>query len=105
MLFRSPHPDSPTSSFSQLSSSPPQLDPSTLALLNSFYEERSTAEQQFKELADRAAEKLASEDEEKELEMRSVDEFRALFAEDWQLSQFWQVTLLLAVPFLWTWCS
>lgn len=88
--FQLPPPTSPLSSaFSQLSSSPPQLDPSTLALLGSFYEERSAAEQQFQELADRAAAQLSLDDEDKELEMISVDEFRALFGEDWQLSQFW----------------
>lgn len=89
---------SPDSSTSQASGSPPlQLDPSTLALLDSFYSERDEAEKKFQELEEAAHARLlkaqagedANEENEPEKEMMSVDEFRALFGEDWQLSQFW----------------
>ncbi|GAA5915954.1 hypothetical protein JCM5296_002218 [Sporobolomyces johnsonii] len=98
-------PGSPKSDRS--SSPPPQLDPSTLALLTSFYQEREQAEQQFRELEEKAHKRMlkakmaeggeAAEgaDEGKEGEedrMMSVDEFRSLFGEDWQLSQFWYST-------------
>ncbi|GAA5879639.1 hypothetical protein JCM1840_000597 [Sporobolomyces johnsonii] len=98
-------PDSPKSDRS--SSPPPQLDPSTLALLTSFYQEREQAEQQFRELEEKAHKRMLKTkmaeggeaadgaDEGKEGEedrMMSVDEFRSLFGEDWQLSQFWYST-------------
>ena len=47
---------SPTSSVS--GSPPPQLDPSTLALLNSFYQEREQQEQEFRELEEKAHKRL-----------------------------------------------
>ncbi|GAA5986296.1 hypothetical protein JCM5350_002973 [Sporobolomyces pararoseus] len=97
---------SPTSSVS--GSPPPQLDPSTLALLNSFYQEREQQEQEFRELEEKAHKRLLrakgeqvetvdqDQDEttqiattEEQDKMMSVDEFRKLFQEDWQLSQFW----------------
>lgn len=93
-------PDSPLSTISHLSGSPPTLDSATLALLDSFYLERDEAERNFQLIAERAAAKLVErrqvEEEEAEtanriedLPMLSVDEFRATFGEDWQLSQFW----------------
>lgn len=91
---------SPDSAISQASGSPPlQLDPSTLALLDSFYNERDEAEKKFQELEEAAHARLlkaqagegADVEEEPEKAMMSVDEFRALFGEDWQLSQFWWV--------------
>lgn len=85
---------SPT--LSSRSDSPPlQLDPSTLAALSSFYDEQAEAERQFQELEKKAHERLVAAQEGKdagggvEEKMMSVDEFRKLFGEDWQLSQFW----------------
>ncbi|GAA5826705.1 hypothetical protein JCM11251_002862 [Rhodosporidiobolus azoricus] len=79
--------------------SPPlQLDPATLAILGQFYDERAEAEQQFQELEKKAHERLmaakeggeaanaASGEEER---MMSPADFRKMFGEDWQLSQFW----------------
>jgi len=95
-------PESPrsTSSFlSDLSSSPPKLDPNTLALLDSYFNEKAEEERRFNEIAaERAAAHIAGlaleahEDEEKEglvKPMLSVADFRLAFGEDWQLSQFW----------------
>ncbi|GAA5984363.1 hypothetical protein JCM10908_003315 [Rhodotorula pacifica] len=87
-------PGSPSSS---RSSSPPlQLDPSTLAALSSFYDEQAEAERQFQELEKKAHERLVAAQEGGDAvadktpeKMMSVDEFRRLFGEDWQLSQFW----------------
>ncbi|GAA6063515.1 hypothetical protein JCM10212_004728 [Sporobolomyces blumeae] len=91
-------------------SPPPQLDPSTLALLNSFYQEQEQAEQKFRELEEKAHKRMvqakggsAGEGETgggeeghegngpdvQDDKMMSVDDFRKLFKEDWQLSQFW----------------
>ncbi|GAA5942634.1 protein-lysine N-methyltransferase [Sporobolomyces koalae] len=92
-------------------SPPPALDPSTLALLNSFYQEREQTEQQFRDLEEKAHKRMLkaqrinageSKQDQDDLESRepdevdpeddkmmSVDEFRKLFQEDWQLSQFW----------------
>lgn len=93
----SPTPSPPSSR----SSSPPlALDPNTLALLNSFYAQREEAEAQFAELEQKAEARLRAAQEERaadeagdgekvEEEMMTVDEFRKLFGEDWQLSQFW----------------
>jgi hypothetical protein len=50
-------PASPASS-SRSSSPPLQLDPSTLAALSSFYDERAEAERQFAELEKKAHERL-----------------------------------------------
>ncbi|GAA5970107.1 hypothetical protein JCM8115_001242 [Rhodotorula mucilaginosa] len=88
-------PGSPTTSSTRSDSPPLQLDPSTLAALSSFYDEQAEAERQFQELEKKAHERLVAAQEgkdagEKEPEkMMSVDEFRKLFGEDWQLSQFW----------------
>lgn len=90
----SPRSVSPASSAS--GSPPPQLDPTTLALLDSFYNERTAAEQKFQELEEAAHARLlkaqggeGAEQDDEAKEMMSVDEFRSLFGEDWQLSQFW----------------
>ncbi|GAA5880820.1 hypothetical protein JCM16303_005130 [Sporobolomyces ruberrimus] len=105
-------PRSSASDSSSVSGSPPPaLDPSTLALLNSFYQEREQAEQEFRDLEEKAHKRLLKakgvdageetgdqdQDESKvnsagdaeEDKMMTVDEFRKLFQEDWQLSQFW----------------
>ncbi|TNY17312.1 putative N6-adenine methyltransferase-domain-containing protein [Rhodotorula diobovata] len=92
----------PQPSTERASASPPrsrspspalQLDPSTLAALSAFYDEQAEAERQFQELEKKAHERLekaregdaaAADDR-----MMSVDEFRTLMKEDWQLSQFW----------------
>ncbi|GAA5887199.1 hypothetical protein JCM3774_000621 [Rhodotorula dairenensis] len=84
----------PGSPGSSRSSSPPlQLDPSTLAALSSFYDEQAEAERQFQELEKKAHDRLVAAQEGKPAgepeQMMSVDEFRRLFGEDWQLSQFW----------------
>lgn len=94
-----PVPGSPQSSSSFASGSPPALDPSTLALLNSFIAAKTDEERRFNELAEEAAARVAGlaleidDDEEmaKDKPMMSVDEYRAVFSEDWQLSQFWCV--------------
>ncbi|KAF8641533.1 hypothetical protein AX16_009910 [Volvariella volvacea WC 439] len=92
MLFPN-SPSSSISSFSDLSTSPPKLDPSTLALLDSFYMTKANEERRFKELAaERAAAEvagLALEDTKEEKPMMSVEEYQLAFGEDWQLSQFW----------------
>lgn len=94
-------PESPRSTFSSLSGlscSPPTLDTSTLALLDSFLSSKVEEEQRFNDLSERAAARvagLALEDDDEEEEdgdekpMLSVDEYRLAFGEDWQLSQFW----------------
>ncbi|GAA6009170.1 hypothetical protein JCM11491_005779 [Sporobolomyces phaffii] len=88
------------------SGSPLALDPSTLALLNTFYQEREQAEQEFRELEDKAHKRLlrakgldaaesagdvdpSTPTDDDDDAMMTVDEFRKLFQEDWQLSQFW----------------
>lgn len=90
---------------SDRSSSPLELDPSTLALLNNFYEERQDAEDKFKKLEEAAHARLLKaqsgtktnastndgDDDNDVHEMISVDDFREMFGEDWQLSQFWSV--------------
>ncbi|KAJ6569332.1 putative N6-adenine methyltransferase-domain-containing protein [Mycena capillaripes] len=95
MALPIPVPASPQSSSSSLSGSPPTLDPSTLALLNSFIASKTEEEQRFKELAEEAAARVAGlslGDEATEKPMMSVDEYRSVFSEDWQLSQFWYTT-------------
>ncbi|KAG9649841.1 N-6 adenine-specific DNA methyltransferas-like protein 2, partial [Aureobasidium melanogenum] len=57
----------------------PQLDPSTLALLQEFYTERDERQKQFEDL------KAKAEDEFDNSKPLSMD----LFAESWQDSQFW----------------
>lgn len=86
---------------SDRSSSPPlELDPSTLAALQGFLAERDEAEEQFKALEAKAHQRLvaaqAQDGAEKE-KMISPAEFRKIFAEDWQMSQFW-CALALLIP-------
>jgi hypothetical protein len=78
-------PDSPTSS--TLSISPPTLRSDTLSALNSFLSSRAEVEEQFQALVD----KRTQNTEEADSSPLSVDEFRRLFGEDWQKSQFWCV--------------
>ncbi|KAJ7630236.1 putative N6-adenine methyltransferase-domain-containing protein [Roridomyces roridus] len=94
-------PSPPSSPTSSASGSPPTLDPSTLALLNSFIASKTDEERRFNELAEEAASRVAgldlsfSDEEAKDdggSPMMSVDEYRAAFSEDWQLSQFWYTT-------------
>lgn len=92
-------PESPRSTLSSLSAtsgSPPALDVSTLALLDSFFASKAEEERRFNELSvEQAAAKvaglalLADAAEDLETPMMSVDEYRLAFGEDWQLSQFW----------------
>ncbi|KAL0945700.1 hypothetical protein HGRIS_014851 [Hohenbuehelia grisea] len=92
---------SSTSSQSSRSGSPiPQLDPSTLAILGSFYADKAEEEQIFNDLAQRSKWSQYVDDEKPDEQessiqhpkMISVDEFRVGFREDWQLSQFWYST-------------
>ncbi|KAJ7250107.1 putative N6-adenine methyltransferase-domain-containing protein [Mycena haematopus] len=95
-----PVPPSPQWTSSSLSGSPPALDPSTLALLNSFIASKTDEERRFHELAEEAAARVAGlslefdgeEPTASEKPMMSVDEYRSVFGEDWQLSQFWYAT-------------
>ncbi|BGP51308.1 Protein-lysine N-methyltransferase efm5 [Rhodotorula kratochvilovae] len=85
----SPEPPSPPRS---RSASPAlALDPATLAALSAFYDEQAEHERQFQELEKKAHERLekAKEGNAADDRMMSVDEFRTLMKEDWQLSQFW----------------
>jgi len=102
-------PQPAASDSSSPSGSPLALDPSTLALLSNFYQEREQAEQEFRDLEEKAHKRLLKakgvegEDGEQGLDqdekfesveggedkMMTVDQFRKLFQEDWQLSQFW----------------
>lgn len=93
-------PESPRSTFSGLSGSPPKLDLNTIALLDSFLSTKAEEERRFNELAEQAAAHVAGlaldahtdEEEVKEMvekPMISVEEYRLVFGEDWQLSQFW----------------
>ncbi|KAL0068014.1 Protein-lysine N-methyltransferase efm5 [Marasmius tenuissimus] len=94
-------PESPASTFSVLSGSPPALDLSTLSILNSFLSSRDQERTLFNQLAEQtvATHGLGIEvspedvdDEDIVNPMISVDEYRAAFGEDWQLSQFWYST-------------
>jgi len=83
-------------SASDRSGSPLELNPATMAALHSFMEEKSEAEQRFQALMDEAEkgfdEAQGGEDTADEASApptMTVDEFRSLFGEDWQLSQFW----------------
>lgn len=91
MLSRSPSPS--RSSRSRSPSPPLQLDPNTLALLNNFYSERTQVEEEFAALEAKAQARLDRAKDQADggeaEERMSVDEFRRLFGEDWQLSQFW----------------
>jgi len=87
--------DSPSSS---ISGSPPRLDPAVLDILNSFLAEKEEEERRFKVLeAEHDAARVAgidlTEDEDDintpNKPMVSVAEYKRIFAEDWQLSQFW----------------
>ncbi|KAJ6509114.1 putative N6-adenine methyltransferase-domain-containing protein [Mycena vulgaris] len=99
MSIRVPAPPSPLSTASTLSSSPPALDASTLALLDSFIASKTEEERRFNELAEQAAARVAGlalefddETADPEKPMITVDEYRFAFGEDWQLSQFWYTT-------------
>ncbi|PPQ63544.1 hypothetical protein CVT24_004774 [Panaeolus cyanescens] len=81
-------PESPRSVLTDLSGSPPKLDPDTMALLDSFFKEKAEEERRFAEIAaERAALAAARADEMKPI--ISPEEFRLAFGEQWQLSQFW----------------
>ncbi|KAF7321572.1 hypothetical protein MKEN_00678200 [Mycena kentingensis (nom. inval.)] len=67
------------------------LDPNTLALLNDFIHTKTEQERLFNQLAESASARVAGDDSD-EPPMMSVDDYRAAFAEDWQLSQFWYTT-------------
>jgi len=86
-------PESPRSTSSFHSASPPKLDPNTLALLDAFFNEKADEERRFNEIAsERAAAQIAGlalDDGKEEKPMVSVADFRLAFGEDWQLSQFW----------------
>lgn len=68
-----------------------QLDPSTLALLQSFYTEKTQLEEEFEQLQRKAQARLddAQAVDEEDRQRISVEQFRRLFQEDWQMSQFW----------------
>ncbi|KAL0578838.1 Protein-lysine N-methyltransferase efm5 [Marasmius crinis-equi] len=94
-------PESPRSTYSTLSGSPPALDPSTLSILNSFISSRDQERALFNQLAEQTAlthgigvEASPEDVNEEEIAkpMLSVDEYRVAFGEDWQLSQFWYST-------------
>ncbi|GAA5933445.1 hypothetical protein JCM3775_000696 [Rhodotorula graminis] len=92
MASSTPHStDAPSPPASRSPSPALQLDPSTLAALSAFYDEQADAERQFHELEKKAHERLeqAREGNAPDDKMMSVDEFRTLMKEDWQLSQFW----------------
>ena len=86
-------PESPRSFFTDLSGSPPKLDPNTISILDSFFNEKADEERRFNEIAsEKAAAQIAGlalEVDEEEKPMVSVADFRLAFGEDWQLSQFW----------------
>ncbi|KIK66012.1 hypothetical protein GYMLUDRAFT_239673 [Collybiopsis luxurians FD-317 M1] len=92
-------PESPRSVSSNISGSPPALNPSTISILDSFLSSKIEQEQLFNQISAQApAAALAglaldtdAEDED-EREMISVDDYRTAFGEDWQLSQFWYTT-------------
>ncbi|KAF9446783.1 hypothetical protein P691DRAFT_761334 [Macrolepiota fuliginosa MF-IS2] len=84
---------------SDLSGSPPSLNPATLALLDDFLSSKAEEEQRFQQLmADREAGHVAglqadgSTGIRGEKDIMDVDEYRLAFSEDWQLSQFWYST-------------
>ncbi|KAF9527075.1 putative N6-adenine methyltransferase-domain-containing protein [Crepidotus variabilis] len=91
-------PGSPRSVSSEGSGSPPALDPSTLALLDSHFAARAEEENLFNQLAanrvsnyvaglsDNDSDGSATGSQKLSL---SVTEFQQAFGEDWQLSQFW----------------
>lgn len=79
-----------------MSGSPPKLDPSTLALLDSHFSQKAEEERLFRELeAERVAAHIAGlaleayNHQLEEKPMVSVADFKLAFGEDWQLSQFW----------------
>src|SRR6185369_14104541 len=88
-------PGSPRSISISLSESPPRLDPSTLAILDSFLASKAEAEKRFHDLAEAAGARVGSlaqdgpDGDQGDPPMMSVDEYRLAFGEDWQLSQFW----------------
>lgn len=90
---------SPRSVSSDLSDSPPALDLTTLALLDSHFAARAEEEELFSQLvADRVTNYVAGSgldveraesDYASERLPLSVVDFQKAFGEDWQLSQFW----------------
>ncbi|KAK4700440.1 EEF1A lysine methyltransferase 1, partial [Phenoliferia sp. Uapishka_3] len=79
------------------------LDPKTQALLDSFYQSEADRESKLQELKRSAGGGNGDEDGSREdaaegavdggeIEPISVDTFRELFKEDWQISQFWYST-------------
>jgi len=100
MLHFPESPRSASSRFSDISGSPPKLDPSTLALLDTHFNQKAEEERRFRELeAERVAAHIAGLALEayshQEKPMVSVAEFKLAFGEDWQLSQFWWVDELI----------
>ncbi|KAF8627277.1 hypothetical protein AX17_006322 [Amanita inopinata Kibby_2008] len=106
------HPDSPLSSLSTLSSSPPQLDDSTLAILDAFLPAKADEEFRYNELATECSaayiaglaldgkientktgppEGAIVEGQESNFEkgILNVNDYLLAFGEDWKLSQFW----------------
>lgn len=68
------------------------LESSTIAILDSFLEEKAEEQRLFLELEEKALHGSLDDfisDSDGGKHGISVDEFRAAFAEDWQLSQFW----------------
>lgn len=88
-------PSNPCSPSTSLSESPEiRLAPSTIAMLDSFLAEKAEEERLFRELERQALDgelehNVNVEDVKQGNRGISVDEFRAAFSEDWQLSQFW----------------
>jgi len=86
-------PDSPRSNFS---GSPPVLNPATLALLDDFLADKLDEEQRFQQLiTEQDASEIAGLQESNSISrsgekpIMNADEYRSVFVEDWQLSQFW----------------
>jgi EEF1A lysine methyltransferase 1 len=73
--------DSPVSS----AGSSPRLNADTLALLNSFLSSKAETEERLNALITSQNDQHSGSDK----PMMSVEEYRKIFTEDWQLSQFW----------------
>lgn len=71
------------------------LASSTIAILDNFLKEKAEEQRLFRELEEKALQSNLDDtvpDPDPQVGGKrgiSVDEFRAAFAEDWQLSQFW----------------
>ncbi|BGP19633.1 hypothetical protein JCM10213_000090 [Rhodosporidiobolus nylandii] len=93
------------------SSPPPQLDPSTLAILGQFMSERAEVEEQYAVLEKKAHERMVAAQEGRQIEedekMISPAEFRRLYGENWQLSQFWYSDAFAShfSRFVYSWCT